>query len=216
MTTADVPSGSSADASPDPVQDALSTFGSHWGSMLALGVIMFVLGVLALAIPGATVFAITFILAVNLFVLGVYQLVQTFRADDAGAGMRTLFALTGALSILVGMLVLRDPLQTALIVALLIGAWWVVTGVVEVVTSISRGAQPDRWWRLAMGVISLVAGLYVLAQPGISLRVLEIVLAVWLMLYGIMAAVAAFSLRSYAHRHVAATSPPPTEGLATA
>jgi uncharacterized membrane protein HdeD (DUF308 family) len=216
MTTADVPSGSSADAPADPVQDALSTFGSHWGSMLALGIIMFVLGVLALAIPGATMFAVTFILAVQLFVLGVYQVVQTFRADDASAGMRTLFALTGALSILVGMLVLRDPLQTLLVLALILGAWWVVTGVVEVVTSIARGAQPDRWWRLAMGVISVVAGFVVLAQPGMSLRVLEIVLALWLMVYGIMAAVAAFSVRSYARHHVAAASPPSTQGLAPA
>jgi uncharacterized membrane protein HdeD (DUF308 family) len=216
MSTSDVPSASAADASPDPVQETLARFGSHWGSMLTLGIIMFILGALALAIPGATMFAITFILAVQLFVLGVYQIVQTFRADDAGAGMRTLFALTGALSILVGMLVLRDPLQTLLILALMLGAWWVVTGVVEVVTSIARGAQPDRWWRLAMGVISVVAGFFVLAQPGMSLRVLEIVLAVWLMMYGIMAAVAAFSVRSYARHHLPATAPPPAEGLAPA
>jgi len=216
MSTSDVPSASAADASPDPVQDALSRFGSHWGSMLALGIIMFVLGVLALAIPGATMFAVTLVLAIELFVLGIYQLVQTFRADEASAGMRTLFALTGALSILVGLLVLRNPLQTLFIIAVLLGAWWLVTGVVEVVTSISRGQQPDRWWRLAMGIISVVAGIIVLAQPGLSLRVLEILLAVWLMVYGIMAAVAAFSVRSYAHKHVAATPPPSTEGLAPA
>jgi uncharacterized membrane protein HdeD (DUF308 family) len=216
MSTSDVPSAAAADAGPDPVQDALSRFGSHWGSMLTLGIIMFILGVLALAIPGATMFALTFIVAIQLFVLGIYQIVQAFRADDASAGMRTLYALTGALSLLVGMLVLRDPLQTLFIIAVLLGAWWVVTGVVEVVTSISRGSQPDRWWRLAMGVISVVAGFVVLAEPGMSLRVLEILLAVWLMVYGIMAAVAAFSVRSYARHHVAATPPPSAEGLAPA
>jgi uncharacterized membrane protein HdeD (DUF308 family) len=216
MSTSDVPSASAADTSSDPVQDALSRFGAHWGSMLALGIIMFVLGVLALALPGATILAITIILAIQLFVLGVYQLVQTFRADDAGAGMRTLYALTGALSILVGMLVLRDPLQTAVILAVLIGAWWIVSGVVDVVTSIAGGEQPARWWRLGMGVVSLVAGIVVLAAPGMSLRVLEILLAVWLMVYGIMAAVAALSVRSYARRHLAETAPPPAEGLAPA
>jgi len=217
MSTADVPSASAADSPPDDVvKDALSRFGSHWGSMLTLGIIMFILGAMALAIPGATMLAVTIVLAVQLFVLGIYQIVQTFRADDATAGMRTLFALTGALSLLVGMLVLRDPLQTLVVIAVLLGAWWVVTGVVDVVTSIARGAQPDRWWRLAMGVISVVAGFVVLAQPGLSLRVLEILLAVWLMVYGIMAAVAAFSVRSYARHHLAATTPPSTQGLATA
>ncbi len=216
MSTSDVPSASAADASPDPVQDALSRFGSHWGSMLALGIIMILLGVLALAIPGAAISAITIILAIQLFVLGIYELVLTFRADDAGAGARTLYALAGALSLLVGMLVLRNPLQTAFVITLLLGAWWVVTGVVEVVTSIARGAQPDRWWRLAMGIISVVAGFIVLAVPGMSLRVLEILLAVWLIVYGIMAAVAAFSVRSYARHHLPATPPPSTEGLAPA
>jgi len=216
MSTSDVPSASAADAGPDPVQDALSRFGSHWGSMLALGIIMVVLGILALAIPGATMLAVTIILAIQLFVFGVYELVQTFRADDASAGMRTLYALAGALSILVGMLVLRDPLQTLLVIALLLGAWWIVSGVIDVVTSIAGGEQPGRWWRLAMGVISVVAGIVVLAAPGISLRVLEILLAVWLMVYGIMAAVAAFSVRSYARRHMAAAAPPSAEGLAPA
>ncbi|HEX2177681.1 MAG TPA: HdeD family acid-resistance protein [Nocardioidaceae bacterium] len=216
MSTADVPKTSPADAAPDSVQESLARLGAHWGLLLTLGAAMFVLGLLALAMPGATLLAVAVIVAVQFAVNGVFEIVQAFRSDEAGAGSRTLYGILGALSILVALLVLRDPLRTLLMIGLLLGAWWVVTGIVEVVTAISRGAQADRWWRLAMGVVSLAAGVVVLVQPGISLLVLELVMAIWLMAYGVMAAVAAFALRSHARHHVAPASPPSTEGFATA
>lgn len=215
MSAAGVPPASSASTS-DPVQDSLTRFGAHWGALLTLGAAMVALGVLALAMPGATLLALTVIVAVQLFVNGVFEIVQAFRSDEAGAGARTLYAVLGALSILVGLLVLRSPLQTLLVIGLLLGAWWLVIGVGEVVTAVSRGRQPDRWWRLLMGLLSVAAGIVVLLQPGISLLVLEVVMAVWLLAYGVMAAVAAFSLRAHARHRVAPAAPPSTEGLAPA
>ena len=216
MDTSDVPGAATADARPDPMLDGLARLGAHWGLLLALGLVMIVLGVVALALPGATLLAITIVVAVQFGVSGVFAIVQAFRDDDAGAGSRTLFGLLGALSILVGLLVLRDPLQSLLVIALLLGAWWVVTGIVEAVTAITRGDQPDRWWRLAMGVLSLLAGGFVLVQPAMSLVVLEIVLAIWMLVYGGMAVVGAFSVRAYARSHAAPAAPPSTHGLAPA
>jgi uncharacterized membrane protein HdeD (DUF308 family) len=216
MDTADVPSTSGSDARLDPMQAGLARLGEHWGLLLTLGLAMVALGVVALAWPGATLLALTILIAVQFAVNGVFEIIQAFRADEAGLGSRTLFALLGALSILVALLVLRDPLQSLVIFALLLGAWWVVTGVVETVTAIFRGAQPDRWWRLAMGVLSVAAGVVVLVQPGLSLAFLELVMAIWMMMYGVMAAVGAFALRSHTREHVAPATPPSTEGLAPA
>jgi uncharacterized membrane protein HdeD (DUF308 family) len=215
MSTSDVPSASGSDARLDPMQAGLARLGAHWGMLLTLGISMVLLGVVALAWPGATLLALTVLIAVQFAVNGIFEIVQAFRDDDAGAGSRTLFGLLGAFSILVALLVLRDPLQSLLIFALLLGAWWVVTGVIETVTAVARGAQPDRWWRLAMGVLSVVAGSVVLVQPGLSIAVLELVIAIWMMVYGVMAVVGAFAVRSATREHVAAATPP-TEGLAPA
>lgn len=216
MNTSDVPSASGSDARLDPMQAGLGRLGAHWGLLLTLGLAMVALGIIALAWPGATLLALTVLIAVQFAVNGVFEIIQAFREDEAGAGSRTLFGLLGALSILVALLVLRDPLQSLLIFALLLGAWWVVTGVVETVTAISRGAQPDRWWRLAMGVLSVAAGAVVLVQPSLSLALLELVMAIWMLIYGVMAVVGAFALRAHVREHVAPATPPSAEGLAPA
>jgi uncharacterized membrane protein HdeD (DUF308 family) len=43
-----------------------------------------------------------------------------------------------------------------------------------------------RGWNSVMGVISVLAGIIVLAIPGISLLVLAVVLSVWLVFFGVM------------------------------
>jgi uncharacterized membrane protein HdeD (DUF308 family) len=50
-----------------------------------------------------------------------------------------------------------------------------------------------------MGVLSVLAGIVVLAYPGLSLYGLAIILGVWLLIFGVMEMVAAFRLRSVAH-----------------
>ncbi len=66
-----------------------------------------------------------------------------------------------------------------------------------------------------MGVLSVVAGAFVLLQPGLSLFALKMVIAIWLLAYGVAASVAAVTRRLH-QRHVAAPTPPSTEGLAPA
>jgi uncharacterized membrane protein HdeD (DUF308 family) len=47
-----------------------------------------------------------------------------------------------------------------------------------------------------MGVLSILAGIVVLAYPGISLVTLALVLGVWLIIYGVMEIALAFRVRS--------------------
>jgi uncharacterized membrane protein HdeD (DUF308 family) len=51
-----------------------------------------------------------------------------------------------------------------------------------------------------VGVLSVLAGLVVLAYPGISLVTLALVLGVWLIIYGVMEIALAFRVRSAAGR----------------
>ncbi len=47
-----------------------------------------------------------------------------------------------------------------------------------------------------MGVLSILAGIVVLAYPGITLVTLALVLGVWLIIYGVMEIGLAFRVRS--------------------
>ena len=109
---------------------------------------------------------------------GIFRLVGAFATDDLTGGTRVLLALL------------------ALIVFL--GIFWVVNGVIEIFTALSHREIPQRGWTVAMGVLSILAGI-VLAYPGLSLYGLAIILGIWLLIFGVMEMAAAFRLRSAAH-----------------
>ena len=182
----------------DPVLGALEDVGRHWGWLLGFGIVSVVLGVMVLAWPEATLVVLAVIFAVELFVAGLFNLVAAFtdRTGPQGGGHRALWAVLGILSVLVGLMLLRHPMQSLAVVAFLIGIWWVVSGVTDLVTAVGGGAQPGRGWRVFMGVVSTLAGFYVVLRPGISLGILTVLAGFWLILYGLLAVVAAVQLRS--------------------
>lgn len=67
--------------------------------------------------------------------------------------------------------------------------------------AIGHAEMPSRGWRVAGGLLSIVAGAIVFFYPGISLFALAIVLGVWLVVYGVMEIAAALALRSTTRRH---------------
>jgi uncharacterized membrane protein HdeD (DUF308 family) len=154
------------------------------GPMLAAGALTVLIGLLVLAWPGATVRVIAWLFAVQLVVCGVLQLVSAFSADR-GPGGRVLFTLLGALSILVGLLCLREPLQTAVVLGLLIGAMWVVQGVVGVADAVGGGQGAARGWAITSSALSVLGGVVVLVYPGTSLVVLTWLFGIVLLVLGV-------------------------------
>ena len=110
----------------------------------------------------------------------------------------------------VGLLVLRDPVHTLLAMGILLGVWWVVSGVVDVVAALVSPVA-GRWgWDVVTGVVSILAGGFLLVDPHLSLGVLVVVICAWLFLIGGAALVIAFRLRSEQHHQTAAHVGPTT------
>jgi uncharacterized membrane protein HdeD (DUF308 family) len=166
----------------DPV-DRLARMGRSPDLILVAGALSVVIGVLVLSWPGVTIGVVAWLFAIQLLVIGVLQVVAAFSPAD-GAGRRIMFGLLGALSILVGLLCLRAPLQTALVLGLLIGATWVVQGVITTVTAIGSERGAERGWMIASGVLSVLGGAVVLVYPGASLAVLVWMLGIFLIVSG--------------------------------
>jgi uncharacterized membrane protein HdeD (DUF308 family) len=186
--------------------DVLAGVGRHWGWVLAFGIVTLLAGLLALAWPGRTVVVIAVLFGIQLVVAGVFRFVAAFASDDESGGTRVLLALLGVLSFIVGLYALRHVLVTIVALALLLGIFWIVNGAVETFTALSHRGMQGRGWTIFMGLLSVVAGVVVLAYPGISLATLAIVLGFWLLVFGVMEIVMAFRLRSVGQ---AATRPAP-------
>jgi uncharacterized membrane protein HdeD (DUF308 family) len=178
----------------------VTTTGRHWGLHLFNGAVMVVIGIVVLVWPGASLLVISWLFAITLLVNGVVQILRSIADSEASGGRRVLWGLLGALSLLVGVLCLRSPLHTLAAIALLIGSWWLVSGVLTLIAAVSGATAGSRGWAAVLGVLSVIGGFVVLLQPGISLAVLTIMLGLWLIVLGIVVIIDAVRARSAVRR----------------
>lgn len=186
----------SAEVAPPPPLPEADRLADHWGLVLTSGVVSTSLGLVLAVWPGETLVVCAVLIAVQLLVSGVLRIVMAIGAEGTDGGVRALMALTGGLAIIVGLLCLRDPVQTPLVIGILLGMWWVVSGVVDVLGALVSPVAGRRVWDVVTGIVSILAGGFLLVNPDLSLGVLVIVICGWLFLVGGVALVTAVRLRS--------------------
>jgi uncharacterized membrane protein HdeD (DUF308 family) len=149
--------------------------------------------VAVLAWPSETLLVIAVLFGVQLIISGIFRLVGALASDDLTGGTRVMLALLGVLSIIIGLWAVRHAVLTLVALIVFLGIFWVINGLI--VTALSHRGMPDRGWSVLMGVLSAIAGIIVLAYPGLTLVGLAVILGIWLLVFGIMEIVAAFRLR---------------------
>ena len=185
------------------IPPTLTRLADHWGLVLTFGLMTIALG-LALALwPDETLRVLAVLLAVQLIVTGVLRVVSAVASRQVDGGLRALLGLVGAVGVLGGLLLLRAPLQTLTALGLLLGAWWVISGVVDLVSALVSRGDGGRGANVVMGLVSLVAGAYLVLNPEITLAALVVLCCVWLFGYGGITIIAALQLRSVARSELA-------------
>jgi uncharacterized membrane protein HdeD (DUF308 family) len=171
---------------------------SHlWKSTLLSGVLSVILGVLILLWPGKSLLVAAVLFGIYLLVTGTWQVFFAF-ALHVHAGGRILLLISGAASIILAILAFRHFGQgyALLLLAIWIAVGFIFRGVATTVSAISDPGVPGRGWAIFFGVISLIAGIVVLASPLESLFTLTLVVGIWLIVIGVMEIVSAFPIRS--------------------
>ena len=158
-----------------------------WKTVLGWGVISVLLGIAILVWPGISIEIAAVLFGVYLLVSGVAQILFGFTLDVPG-GERVLLFLSGGLSLVLGVLALRHLGEgyAILLLAIWIGIGFIFQGVAETSLAIGFRGLPGRGWHIFMGIVSIIAGLIVLAWPFDSIVVLALVTGVWLIVLGIM------------------------------
>ena len=177
----------------DDPRDALGRLGESWGWVLTFAILTLILGIIVVAWPHATVKLVAFLFGLQLFVGGVFALVRMFTRS--GEGSRALFAVLGILGILVGIFVLRHLFETVVILVVLLGVYWVLHGIIELIVALDHKGMPGRGVNIVMGLLGFVAGVVVLSWPAPTLLVLVWVLGLWLIVYGLIGIAGAFMVR---------------------
>lgn len=176
--------------------DPIKQLGKSWGWFLLYGIILAVLGLVALFQPKDTVGAIIAFFGIAMIVAGVFDIVGAIGSDEEGS--RWPGVISGLVALILGIVVLRNIHASMALIGLILGVYWLVRGVVMLVSGIAGHDVPGRPWRLLGGLIFTVLGAYVLGFPTTGPAVVMWILGLLFLLSGLLEIMVAFGIRSAA------------------
>jgi uncharacterized membrane protein HdeD (DUF308 family) len=178
---------------------------AHWRLFLFQGIVMIILGVLALMAPATATVAVDVYVGVLFLISGFTGLVAMFSANDAPAFFWTL--ITAALSLIVGVILIWKPDTGVVSLTAVLTAFFIAEGVFQIVGSFSyRDVIPNSWgWMLVSGIADLVlAGIVIYAWPNSTFWTLGLVVGINLITSGAAIVFTAIEARNFARSLVGA------------
>ena len=173
----------------------LTAISRTWWLAALRGALAIVFGVGAFVWPGLTFDVLVLLFGAYAFVDGV--VVLSFGLMAAGEhGRWWPLVVGGIVGLAIGVVTFVQPAATALALVYVIGAWAIVTGVLEITGAIRlRKVITNEWLMGFSGVISIVFGAVVLAQPGTGALALVFLFGYYAILAGISQIALGFRLR---------------------
>ena len=195
--TQNTPSSTVSSATPtDPRIAAMSAIlAQNWWAVAIRGVCGIIFGLIALFLPGATILTLVLFFSAYMLVDGIFGIVAAVRAASHHQRWG-LLVLEGVLNIAVGVIAFIWPGLTALTFVLLIAAWAIVTGVLEIVAAVRLHPEYGRWWLILSGVASVIFGVLLVVAPLAGVIVVTWWIGAFALIFGIMLLVLAFRLRA--------------------
>lgn len=176
-----------------------------WMFLLALGVVAVIVGVIVLIWPGETLRVVGVLFGIFLLVSGLVEIVIAFAPGLRG-GARFASVLTGALSVVLGLISFRGAAESILLLALWIGFGWLITGITRAVAAGSTPYIPYRGWQVFGGVLLAIGGVIVIVSPFASIFALTVFAGIWLIVIGVWQIMEAFVTRRHLDKLIAAVS----------
>lgn len=100
--------------------------------------------------------------------------------------------LIGVVSIVAGVIVILKPSNSLSTLAVILGIFILVDGIVELVASVS-GQSQNRGLLAVLGVLSVIAGVLLIRHPLGGVKAVALLLGIWLIAAGVVRFVAAFA-----------------------
>lgn len=176
--------------------DAMSAaLARNWWLVALRGVIAILFGAVAFIAPGAFVLSLVLFFAAYMLVDGIFAVVGAIRAAQRHERWGFLL-LEGLVDIVVGVAAVLVPAAAVWAFVLLLAAWALVTGGLMIAAAFRLHLHYGRWWLVLGGVVSILFGLALLINPGMSALVLTWWIGSYTFAFGILLLILAFKLRA--------------------
>jgi uncharacterized membrane protein HdeD (DUF308 family) len=179
----------------------LTLLARRWWLVALRGAAALAFGLLTLFNPAITV-------AVLVLLFGAYALVSgAFAIAEAVASRREApnwmaHLISGALSVIIGLLTFFMPGVTGLVLLYLIAAWAIVTGLVEIAAGIRlRRVITGEWFLVLAGVLSVVFGAILIVYPAAGALAVALWIGAYATVFGILLIALGLRLRSWGRAH---------------
>lgn len=185
----------------NPIENKLAAILSqNWWVLLLRGLVAIAFGVLVFAQPGIS-------LAALILLFGAYSLADGLLSAWTGIAKRKqqthwwMLLISGVLGIGVGIMTFIVPGITALVLLFFIAIRAMLIGVFEVVAAMHLRKEIKGEWMLVLsGLLSIVFGVILIAQPGVGALAVLWIIATYAILLGGLLVVLAFKARSFGKR----------------
>jgi uncharacterized membrane protein HdeD (DUF308 family) len=143
-------------------------------------------GLAALFWPGIALPVLVILFGVYAFLDGFFALVNAFRMAERHASWIPLL-FEGVVGIAVGVIAFRTPGLAAVALVYVVAAWAVVTGCLEIVAAIELRKYMTGEWALGLtGLLSIVFGWLLLAQPLAGVATLVWLIGIYACVFGFL------------------------------
>ncbi|HJA04297.1 MAG TPA: DUF308 domain-containing protein [Candidatus Microbacterium stercoravium] len=172
--------------------------------ILVSGITSLIFGIVVLVWPAKSAMAVTVVIAIYAIIAGALSLVNGIRSKGIGGWTRAGLIVLGLVFLAAGASAFgnlsESTLLLAVIVTTLIGAAWIIDGVVALFSlGVKDGALPGatkthKGWSIFYGIVSVLAGAFVVASPLLSALWLWIFVGASLVVMGILGIVRGASI----------------------
>jgi uncharacterized membrane protein HdeD (DUF308 family) len=163
-------------------------------SLILLGVLGVIVGIIAIAWPNVTIAALVILFAIYAFVAAGLQAVRAFSSTTA----RPVFGhlLLGLIDLAAGVVALIWPGPTALVLVLVVAIWAFVAGFAEIFAAFQSGETAGtRAMFIVTGLISIAFGVVLSARPDIGAVTLALLFGLFSLVYGVSEIVVGVQMR---------------------
>ena len=158
---------------------------AHWRLFLAEGIVLLVLGLLAIVVPQIATIAVAVFIGWILLVSGAVGLLATFRMRTAPGFWWSL--ISAILGIVAGILLFRSPVSGALSLTVILTAFLIIEGIVSILFALEHKRELSGRWgaMLFSGLVDLfLAAIIIDGLPGTAAWAIGLLIGVNLVFGG--------------------------------
>ncbi len=155
----------------------------HWWVHVVRGILAVLFGLAALFWPGITLGVLVLLFGVWVLIEGVLAFASAFQnREETGWWILLLEGLAG---VVVAVCTFVWPLVTAQVLLVLIAAWALATGILEIVAAIRLRREIRGEWVLGLGgVLSILIGLFIVVHPAAGALAVVWAIGLYAILFG--------------------------------